>query len=101
MPDVPLSEPNDSAVAPLPTPRPLDPATSAAAPLRLARVVISEKESAALRRLFTLVNDRRLAVPRAQESFGSIAAVEPPADVIIPPVTIEPVTRALTEGAVQ
>ncbi len=101
VPDVPLSEPNDSAVTPLPTPRPLDPATSPAAPLRLARVVISDKESAALRRLFTLVNNRRLEVPRAQEPFGSIAAVEPPADVIIPPVTIEPVTLALTEGAVQ
>ena len=97
--DVPLYEPNDPAAAP--APRPLDPATSPAAPLRLARVVISETESAALRRLFTLVTNRRLAVPLAQEPFGSSGAIEPPADVIIPPVTIEPVILALTEGAVQ
>ena len=99
--NVTSSEPNDSAAAAIPAPMPLDPPTSPAVSLRLARVVNSERESAALRRLFALVNNRRLAVPRAQESRGPIATLEPPAAVIIPPVTIEPVTLALTEGAAQ
>ena len=84
-------------------------------PPRFTRVVFSESETAALRRLLAQARDRPVVVPAPVEArtptVGEppaevvipLVAIEPPAEVVItpiaiePPITIEPLNVALLD----
>lgn len=115
----PASEDAVVAAPPMPAPEPIlaDPVVTApppepppvsvpAAPVgtgspAFARVVISESEAAALRQLYTQISNGRLVVPAAAARVVPAAPPEPPAEITIPPVIIEPVTLALIEGDIE
>ena len=100
-PPQPILDDPAATAPPEPAPVSAPAAPAATGPPQFARVVISQSEAAALRQLFTQVSDGRLAVPAPVEPSGPAAPPEPPAEVTIPPVIIEPVTLALIEGALQ
>ncbi len=100
-PPQPILDDPAATAPPEPAPVSAPAAPAGTGPPQFARVVISQSEAAALRQLFTRVSDGRLAMPVPVERFGPAAPLEPPAEVTIPPVIIEPVTLALIEGALQ
>ena len=81
---------------------PTPPAARPPAPPRFTRVVFSESETAALRRLLSRARDRPVIVPVAVEARTPAVgearaevvippiAIEPRAEVVIPPIAIEP-----------
>ena len=78
------------------------PAATPPGPPRFTRVVFSESETAALRRLLSQAPDRPVIVPLPVEArtpavgepraelVTPLIAIEPPAEVVIPPIAIEP-----------
>ena len=76
------SEPPDAASPPAPAARP-------PGPPRFTRVVFSESETTALRRLLSRGSDRLVIVPGPVEA-RTLAVGEPRAEVVIPPIAIEP-----------
>ena len=76
------SEPPDAASPPAPAARP-------PGPPRFTRVVFSESETTALRRLLSRGSDRLVIVPGPVEA-RTLAVGEPRAEVGIPPIAIEP-----------
>lgn len=97
VPAEPLPTPGDVAVTPMPTPPPPASAVSPPGPPHFPRVVISESEAAALRRLFAQVRDQQVTVPAPAEPLGPVAVLDPPAEIEIPPISIEPMTLPLIE----
>ena len=94
---------------------PSAPAARPPGPPRFTRVVFSQSETAALRRLLAQARDRPVVVPAPVEArtptVGEppaevvipLVAIEPPAEVVItpiaiePPITIEPLNVALLD----
>ena len=78
------------------------PAATPPGPPRFTRIVFSESETAALRRLLSQAPDRPVIVPLPVEArtpavgepraevVTPLIAIEPPAEVVIPPIAIEP-----------
>ena len=94
-------EPLDQPVTPMLAPPPPAPGVTPPGPPQFARLVSSQSESAALRRLFAQATDEGLAVPVAPEAVAPVARLEPPPWLEVPPVGIEPITLALLEGVVE
>ena len=97
VPVEPVPTPGDVAVTPMPTPPPPASAVSPPGPPRFSRVVISEAEAAALRRLFAQVRAQQVILSAPAPPLGPIASLVPPQELVIPPIAIEPLTLALLE----
>ena len=70
------------------------PRTAAApGPPRFTRVVFSERERSALRQLLTLARDQPVVVPVSAGARTPVAAGEPPAELVIPPIAIAPAVK--------
>ena len=100
-------EPDDVAALTRPAPPIAEPAGArwsipAGRPApRLARVVVSQTEAAALRRLLARVRDRQVVLPARAAPFDPVASLPPPRDLVIPPITLKPITLArFDQGAV-
>ncbi|MDP6582464.1 MAG: hypothetical protein QF681_17565 [Vicinamibacterales bacterium] len=89
--------PNELAPTARSAPPPSIPATLPPGPPRFARIVISTGEATALRRLFAQVRAREVTVPAPADSPGPVAALESPAEILIPRLSIEPMTLALID----
>ena len=78
------------------------PAARPPGPPRFTRVVFSESERAALRRLLAQARDRPVIVPAPAEAAAPTAgepprelvvppiAIDPPAEVVVPPISVDP-----------